>query len=70
MAHNEVAQENADKDFKSSWVKSSRFLFYVQVVCLVAFIFGGCYSLYKHRYPGKPKEEVPGSSLISNPVYK
>jgi hypothetical protein len=61
--------ENQQRDFSHNWVTSSRFLFYVQVFCIVAFLFGGCYSLYMHRYHGKPGVEVPGSSQYT-PQYK
>jgi hypothetical protein len=59
-----------EKDFKSSWVSSSRFLFYTQVFCIVAFIFGGCKALYDSRYKGKPTDAVPSSSSVVMPVYK
>jgi hypothetical protein len=58
-----------EKDFKFNWVNSSVFLFYLQVFCIVAFLLGGCYSLYKHRYKGKPEVEVPGNTLYT-PQYK
>ena len=61
--------EHKEKDFGYNWVKSSRFLFYVHVFCIMAFILGGCYKLYDNRYPGKPKVEVPESTLYY-PKYK
>jgi len=66
--HEEI-QEHKEKDFGYNWVKSSRFLFYVQVFCIVAFILGGCYKLYKQSYPGKPEVEVPDNTLYT-PKYK
>ena len=63
----EVINE-AHKDLTRNWVSSSRFLFYVQLFCLVAFILGGCYKLYNYRYKGKPKVEVPSSTLY-DPKY-
>lgn len=57
------------RDFSRNWVSSSRFLFYVQLFCVLAFVLGGCYNLYKHRYKGKPEVAVPESSLY-NPKYK
>jgi len=57
------------RDFSRNWVTSSRFLFYVQVFCILAFVLGGCYNLYKHRYAGKPDVAVPESTLY-NPKYK
>jgi hypothetical protein len=61
--------ENDKKDFTHNWVSSSRFLFYCQVFVLVAFILGGCYSLYTHGYKGKPEVNVPDNTLY-NPKYK
>lgn len=58
-----------EKDFAHSWVDSSVFLFYLQIFCIVAFVLGGCYSLYSHRYKGKPKVEVPENTLYV-PKYK
>ncbi|MBY0479626.1 MAG: hypothetical protein K2Q24_18405 [Chitinophagaceae bacterium] len=67
-----MAQEiidNKAKDITGNWVTSSRFLFYVQLFCIVAFLLGGCYQLYSYRYKGKPTVEVPESTLY-NPKYK
>jgi len=58
-----------EKDIKHSWVNSSVFLFYLQVFCIIAFVTGGCYSLYQHRYKGKPKVEVPANTQYT-PQYK
>jgi hypothetical protein len=58
-----------DKDFRHSWVNSSVFLFYLQVFCIIAFVVGGCYSLYTHRYKGKPRVEVPANTQYT-PQYK
>lgn len=65
----QLEKDPRDKDFKRSWVNSSVFLFYLQVFCIMAFVLGGCYSLYTQRYKGKPKVEVPGNTLY-NPQYK
>ena len=62
-------QEHKEKDLKFNWVKSSRFLFYVQLFCILAFILGGCYKLYNKRYDGKPDVEVPDNTLYT-PKYK
>lgn len=67
-----MAQEIIDekhKDITSNWVSSSRFLFYIQLFCIVAFLLGGCYKLYSSRYTGKPNVEVPESTLYT-PKYK
>ncbi|WP_205510698.1 hypothetical protein [Longitalea arenae] len=65
----QLEKDPRDKDFKRSWVNSSVFLFYLQVFCILAFVLGGCYSLYAHRYKGKPKVEVPGNTQYT-PQYK
>ena len=62
-------ESNKEKDFKYNWVSSSRFLFYVQLFCVVAFLLGGCYNLYQHRYKGKPDIEIQGSTQYT-PQYK
>jgi hypothetical protein len=66
MEQNTVENKN---DFTGSWVSSSRFLFYVTVICLLSFVLGGCYNLFKHRYQGKPEVVVPENTLY-NPKYK
>lgn len=61
--------ETVEKDIRANWVTSSRFLFYVQVFCILAFVLGGCYKLYNYRYKGKPDVEVQKSSQYT-PEYK
>ena len=58
-----------DKDFTRNWVNSSVFLFYLQVFCVLALVLGGCYSLYEHRYQGKPEVNVPANTKYT-PEYK
>jgi hypothetical protein len=58
-----------ERDFGYNWVTSSRFLFYMQVFVVVAFLVGGCFELYEHRYRGKPEVEVPDNTLYT-PKYK
>lgn len=65
---NEI-QDYRDKEFGYNWVTSSRFLFYMQVFVVVAFLIGGCFELYEHRYKGHPDVEVPGNTLYT-PQYK
>jgi hypothetical protein len=36
---------------------------------VLAFLIGGCFCLYSHRYKGKPQVEVPDNTLY-NPQYK
>ena len=72
MSQHETLQEveqYKDKEFGYNWVTSSRFLFYIQVFVVVAFLLGGCYNLYQHRYKGKPEVEVPDNTLYT-PKYK
>jgi hypothetical protein len=57
------------QDVARDWVSTSRFLFYLSVVAMIAFSLAMCYGLYAHRYKGKPNVEVPSSTLY-NPVYK
>jgi hypothetical protein len=66
-----MAQQFDEKssDIKKNWVHSSVFLFYLQVFCILAFVLGGCYNLYKHRYKGTPDVNVPESTQYS-PKYK
>ena len=68
MEHEETV-DNSDRDFAHNWVSSSRFLFFCQVFLIIAFLLGGCYALYKHRYGGKPEVTVPENTLF-NPKYK
>lgn len=67
MSHE--TNDTKDKDFTKNWVNSSRFLFYLQVFCVLAFVLGGCYRLYHQRYQGKPEVEVQKSSQYK-PEYK
>ena len=71
MEHTEDVEykDPREKDFNYSWVNSSVFLFYLQVFCVIAFILGGCYGLYTHRYKGKPDVVVPDNTLYT-PKYK
>ena len=65
---NEVEQQK-EKDIRYNWVSSSRFLFYMQVFVMVAFLLGACYQLYQHRYKGHPDVEVPDNTKYV-PQYK
>ena len=67
MSHQEEKEQS--KDFTKNWVSSSRFVFYLSVFALVAFIFGGCYKLYEKRYKGKPDVEIQSSTKYT-PEYK
>ncbi|MBS1742927.1 MAG: hypothetical protein JST81_07790 [Bacteroidetes bacterium] len=61
--------ENQRKDFAHNWVSTSRFIWFCQVFLVIAFVLGGCYSLYTNRYKGHPKVNVPENTLY-NPKYK
>jgi hypothetical protein len=65
----QIDKDHREKDFAHNWVNSSVFLFYLQVFCIMAFVLGGCYSLYAHRYKGKPEVAVPENTLYT-PKYK
>jgi hypothetical protein len=66
--YQEELKKVQDKDFAHNWVSSSAFLFYLQVFCIVALVFGGCYALYTKRYS---KQEVPvQESSLYTPKYK
>jgi hypothetical protein len=69
MAHNQPQETTSHKAFGSNWVKSSRFLFYLQVATLLAFVAGCSGYLYSTSYKGKPKVEVPESTQYT-PKYK
>ena len=61
-------QKVQDRDFAHNWVSSSAFLFYLQIACMVAFLFGGCYMLYTKRFE-KPEVKIQESTLYT-PQYK
>ena len=66
--YQEELQKIQDKDFTHNWVSSSAFLFYLHVVCIVAFLFGGCFMLYTKKFN---KTEVPvQESSLYTPKYK
>jgi hypothetical protein len=61
-------QKVRDKDFAHDWVSSSGFLFYLQVACMGAMLFGMSYMLYTKRFH-KPEVTVQSSTLYT-PQYK
>ena len=67
MTH-QVEEVNS-KDFTKNWVNSSRFVFYLSVFTIVAFLFGASVRLYQSSYKGKPNIEIQGSSKYT-PEYK
>ena len=68
QAYIEDLKKNQERDFSRNWVNSSVFLFYLQVFCVLAFVLGGCYGLYKHRYD-RPQVPVQSSTQYT-PQYK
>lgn len=62
-------EDNKEKDFAHNWVSSSRFIWLCQVFLVIAFVLGGCYNLYVHRYKGHPQVNVPANTLY-DPKYK
>lgn len=71
MEHNYDQEriELLESDVRYNRVSTSRFLFYVSVFSLVAFLFAGCFQLYLHRYKGKPDFEIQSSTKYT-PEYK
>jgi len=66
----ELQPTKHDKEFGKNWVTSSRFLFYIQLFALLAFVGGCSCNIYKAtRYESKPRVEVPESTQYT-PVYK
>ncbi len=57
-----------DKDLSKSWVSSSRFLFYVTIFCLLAFVVGCSSLLFTKRWKGIGEPDVPKSTQY-NPTY-
>lgn len=66
--YKEELQKVQDSDFTHNWVSSSGFLFYLQIACFAAFLFGSCYMLYTKRFE-KPSVKVQESTLYT-PQYK
>ncbi len=66
--HHQI-HENESNDLAKNWVKTSRFLFYLELTLVITFIVGGCYKLYQKRYQGKPDIEIQGSTKYT-PEYK
>ncbi|SDZ82502.1 hypothetical protein SAMN05192529_102161 [Arachidicoccus rhizosphaerae] len=74
MSHeNHEYQQELEKmknmDYGYNKVSSSRFLFYVQVIGFVLFMFTVFYELWANRYQGKPDIEIQSSTLYT-PQYK
>jgi hypothetical protein len=63
------SHEIVSKDFTKSWVNSSRFIFFLSLFSMMAFLFGACLRLYNQKYQGKPDIEIQSSSKYT-PEYK
>lgn len=66
--YNQELQKVHDRDFTHNWVSSSAFLFYLQMACMVALLFGACYMLSTKRF-NNPEVKVQESTLYT-PKYK
>ena len=71
MSSNEhiIEQEETNLDFTKSWVNSSKFIFYLSVVCILSGLFGNCIKLFKSGYKGHPDVEIQSSTQYK-PEYK
>jgi hypothetical protein len=66
----ELPQIKHDKEFGKNWVTSSRFLFYMQLFALLAFVGGCSCNIYRStRFQSKPRVEIPESTQYT-PSYK
>ena len=63
-------QKVQDRDFTHNWVSSSAFIFYLSVFCLLALLFGSCYSLYTQSYEKERIETNIQGSTQYTPKYK
>jgi hypothetical protein len=69
MANQNLQMVENSKDIKKSWVNTSRFVFYISVTAIIAFLVGASIRLSGETYKGKPDVEVQESSLYT-PKYK
>ncbi len=68
--YHEELQKVHDRDFTHNWVSSSAFIFYLSVFCLLAFLFGSCYSLYQKSYEKERIEHTVPDHTKYTPKYK
>ncbi len=71
MSDEILYQENPnDQEFGKDRVTTSRYLFYLNALLMLAFLIGCSYNLYRaSQFESKPKVEVNSSSEYK-PVYK
>ena len=62
-------EENKSKDFTKNWVNSSRFVFYLSLFTILAFLVGASVKLKQECYKGKPDVEIQSSTKYT-PEYK
>ena len=67
MSHHH--NETESKDFTKNWVNSSRFVFYLSLFTILAFLVGASVRLKQECYKGKPDVEIQSSTKYT-PEYK
>lgn len=72
LEYQEELQKVQDRDFTHDWVSSSAFIFYLSMICMVAFLFGASYKLFTRRFANSgPQQEIviqPSTKFV--PEYK
>jgi len=68
-SHEHITEDETNLDFTKSWVNSSKFIFYLSVICVLGGLFGNCFRLYQVRYKGHPDVEIQSSTKYI-PEYK
>ena len=66
---NHTETKLASKDITKNWVNTSRFVFYLSLFSILAWVFGASVKLHQQCYKGKPDVEVQSSSKFT-PEYK
>ena len=68
--YHEELQKVQDRDFTHSWVSSSAFIFYLSVVCFLAFVIGASFFLYHKRFENSHPQNVQvQESTLYTPKY-
>jgi hypothetical protein len=68
--YKEELEKVQDRDFTHNWVSSSAFIFYLSVICFLAFAFGACVKLYNQRFENTRVQNVEvQQSTLYTPVY-
>jgi hypothetical protein len=66
--YQEELQKVQDRDFTHNWVSSSAFLFYLSVFCLILFVVGASFRLYREKFENY-KVTIPENTHYT-PKYK